>query len=182
MKPKIFVGFAIMLAILAAGTIIVLGLASNVMLPVYLLLFFIVFIVILLFLIKELLGEKIVIAGALLVLFAISATMLLVNLKTYHEVLSEYGNPNNVPEIQLLQLENNYYSEYANYLNTKISEYQMLIDTAGIQLAALDQLKQAMVQQQSSVSEVQNTTLQSQITVPEDYYIPPQYYGGETND
>ena len=82
MKPKIFVGFAIMLAILAAGTIIVLGLSSNVMLPAYLLLFFIVFIAVCLFLIKELLGEKIVIAGALLVLFAISATMLLVNLKT----------------------------------------------------------------------------------------------------
>ena len=179
MKPKLFVGMSIMFAILVAGIILVLGLSSHTMLPVYLLSFFLAFFAVCTFLIREALGEKILVASVILVLLAISTTMFLVNLKMYHEVLNEYGNPSTTPEIELMQLQNQYYLEYANYLNIKVSEYQMKIAAEQVQLIELNKLKQELTQSGNIAPD--NT---SQTTVPQDSYTLPQYteYEGENND
>jgi uncharacterized protein involved in propanediol utilization len=186
MKPKVFVGIALMLSILVAGLILIFGFVSTVMLPVYLLSFLLIFFAIAIISMRTSLEDKILITSVILILLSISATMFLTNLRTYYDVANEYSNPESVPEIQLLQLENQYYSEYANYLNLKVSEYQMQIKAEETQLAVLDKLRQELIDQQNAAAiAAAEAALQQQNTVPEDYYINYNYereYGEEDDD
>jgi len=160
MKPKTYVAIALMLSVLVAGTIIVLGLSSRVLLPIYLVLFFIAFFAVGVFITRKLLEDKIFITCIMLLILAISAASFLVSLKTYHEIINTYGNPDSSPEISLMQTENTYYSTYADYLTQRIALNQEQYNV----------LKNKLLQEQQQGIIPTDLSTTTQISIPESSY------------
>jgi len=186
MKPKIYAGIALMLALLVAGMILILGLARDALLPIYLLIFFLIYSAIGIFAMRKSLDDKIFAACIIMVIISISGTFYLTSLKSYHQVINLYGNPDNSPEISLMQAENTYYSVYADYLNQIVLQYQSNNKILENQLTQLKQLKldQAMQQAVLSTSYNNSNNVSSPlIIVPETSYITYSYPdNGGVND
>jgi hypothetical protein len=179
MKPKTYVAIALMLSILVAGIILITGLSGEVLLPVYLLIFFLIYSAIVIIISQKQLEDNIFAACILLVFLSISATFFLISIKTYNDVVNEFGNPDNSPEISLMQTENNYYSIYADYLNQIILQYQSnnkIIENQLVQLKQLrlDQAMQLAIKQTQEPASQQTSFdngTQQVIIVPETSYM-----------
>jgi hypothetical protein len=182
MKPKIFVGIAIMLSILVAGLILVLGFSSDAILPVSLLIFLLAFSALTIYVARGSLEGKVFIAIAMLTLLALSTTFYLTSLKTYHEVVNTYGTLDSSPEIQLIQSQNDYYLAYADYLNHIISEYQARSKTLEAQLNILQKLE--LAQQQANIAPPTPTITPVPVTNPPEtsYITYPVQESNEGND
>jgi hypothetical protein len=179
MKPKTYFAIALMLSILVAGIILITGLSGEVLLPVYLLIFFLIYSAIVIIISQKQLEDNIFAACILLVFLSISATFFLISIKTYNDVVNEFGNPDNSPEISLMQTENNYYSIYADYLNQIILQYQSnnkIIENQLVQLKQLrlDQAMQLAIKQTQEPASQQTSFdngTQQVIIVPETSYM-----------
>jgi hypothetical protein len=181
MKPKTFVAIALMLSSLVAGLIVVLGYASRKFLPVDLLIFLSIFCAITIFITRNMLEDKVFTASVILMLVAISATFYLTNLKTYYDVVNEYGNPESSPEISLMEAENTYYSAYAQYLVQSTLLYQDQSKAMKAKLTELQrlQLEQALAQQEV----VAPVLVPVEEIVPEPEYVYYYYENeGEEDD
>jgi hypothetical protein len=152
MKPKIFVAIALMLSILVAGLIIIVGFSSKVLLPIYLLLFLLVFFAIGIYVMRDLLTDKIIIAGIIVVILSISVALFMTNLKNYYDATSEYTNPQASSEINLMQSQNDYYLAYAEYLGQRISEYQNQTSMMENKLKEMKRLRLETTQQEVVVT------------------------------
>jgi hypothetical protein len=179
MKPKIYVAIALILSILVAGVILLLGLSNKSLLPAYLLLFILTIFAISVIILRDMMQNKLVIASIVLVLIAISATFYLTNLRTYHDIVKEYGNSANSPEITLMQSENDYYSAYADYLNQMITQYQDQNKMLETKLAELEKLKLAQIQAQQQQMATPVIEPITEIIPPETSYITYVYPDNE---
>ena len=183
MRPKTYVAIGLIVSILVFGLIIISGISTKTLLPIFLLSFLMIFFASCIFIFRKSLDNNILAVSILLLLIAISATIFLTSLKTYYDVVNVYGTPDNAPDIGKIQSEINYYSAYANYLNQLITVYQNRTKTMEDQLTALERLQQtnqANVNQniipQSTILNatpqiVDNSTI-NQISTPESSYIP----------
>jgi len=181
MKPKTYVAIALMTAALAAGLIIIVGLSSMRLLPVYLLSFLLIYFTACIVMarksLKEKLKDKNIIFAACIILamLAISATFFLTNLKTYYDAV-------NTDSLQLSQMQsqNDYYAKYITYLDQKIMIYQNQTKVMENKLAELQKNKQLQTQKETLVL---NQSITPQITIPETSYITyPNYRSREGND
>jgi flagellar biosynthesis protein FliP len=181
MKPRIYVAIGLMITSLVAGLIMILGLSSNTLLPIYMMLFLMAYSAMIVFMMRDSLGQNMFAACIILVILAISATFFLMNLKTYHQILNDYGNPDTSAELSLMQTENTYYTAYAEYLFQRVLEYQNQSIIISNNLAELEKLRLEKAQQASIAPNASDNS--SQISIPENYYITyyPEGYG-EGND
>ena len=184
MKQQIYVAIALMLAILVAGEIIITGSSGIRFLPVYILSFLLIFFAATIFIARSLLEDRILAVSIILVFVAISATLLVTDVKTYYDAVNMYGAIENSSEIVQMRSQNAYYEAYVNYLNQTIMQYQNQTGIMELKLAELERLKSEQAQVGNDA--VQNITSQviiPQSTPPETSYItysePRQ---GERND
>jgi len=154
MKPKVYVLIALLLSVIVAGLILILGLVSRKLLPLYLIIFLLIIFIYGIFLIKKTLTDKVFIIGIiLLVMLAISLTLFLTNLKTYYDVTSNYGNLENT-DFKQMQSETEYYLAYAEYLKQELNNYQSQSRIMELNLANLKQIELEKLQQQNSVNNI----------------------------
>ena len=184
MKPKLFVLIALMLSILVAGIILILGYATRNLLPLYLLVFMLIFFAVNIFLLKNDLTNRIIIIGSIiLVLIVISSTLFLTSLKTYYDVVNEYGNFENSVELNQMQLENDYYLAYAEYLDQRISEYKNQSKLMENQLAQLKNISMEQLQLQQNIPIIPIEEIVPTVSeVTYDTYYPERDYGEGEDD
>jgi len=164
-EPKIYVAAALMIAILVAGLIIITGLSSSASLFTYLVSFLLIYSSACIYIARNILGNKIILASILLFILALSIVFFLSSYRAYQDISGKY---NNSAEISLMQSQNDYYMTYANYLNQSIMMYQNQTRAMENQLAELQRLKASQAQQTKQDVFIPSAP---QITVPETSYI-----------
>lgn len=183
MKPKVFVLISLMLSILVAGLILILGYASDTLLPLYLVAFLIVFVIVTMLLLKSLFTDKMfVVMIIMLILLAMSLALLLTNLKNYYDVVNFYEDSNNLDELNQMQSQIDYNLAYVDYLNQEIIAYKAQSKSMQDQLTGLKrlQLEQAIQQYNDALLANSITVTNNDVTgiLVEDTTIPviTEYY------